>query len=140
MTPPPNPSDANSNTDDPFGGMDPMAWLESLAKRQGANPDQLTTAANIDVPMPPADAKIQGPGYTPGYDVGKLEAAAAAASAAAQPPKAQPVAQQPVVQQPVAAKPVTPPPAPPAPAASSDDPFGGMDPMAAGIARETTRR
>ena len=130
MTPPPNPSDANSNTDDPFGGMDPMAWLESLAKRQGANPDQLTTAANIDVPMPPADAKIQGPGYTPGYDVGKLEAAAAAASAAAQPPKAQPVAQQPVVQQPVAAKPVTPPPAPPAPAASSDDPFGGMDPMA----------
>ncbi len=71
MAPPPNPSDANSNNDDPFGGMDPMAWLELLAKRQGANLDELTTAANIDVPMPSADTVVTGPGYTPGYDTGK---------------------------------------------------------------------
>ncbi len=52
MAPPPN--NTASSSDDPFGGMDPMAWLESLAKRQGANPDELTTAADIDVPLPPA--------------------------------------------------------------------------------------
>src|SRR5437868_1455483 len=43
--------------------MDPMAWLESLAARQGANPDELTTAADLDIPMPPADSYIDEPGY-----------------------------------------------------------------------------
>src|SRR5438874_1343327 len=51
--------------------MDPMAWLESLAARQGAKPEELTTAANLDIPLPPADTVIDEPGYTPGYDTGK---------------------------------------------------------------------
>src|SRR5215471_15580527 len=112
MAPPPNSGDANiTNDDDPLGGMDPMAWLESLAARQGAKPEELTTAANLDIPVPPADAKVEGPGYTPGYDAPKPKAA--------EPAKA--------------AEPIKPPPAPaPQPvaaSAASDDPFGGMDPM-----------
>src|SRR5215470_11163176 len=75
MAPPPNSGDANTtNDDDPLGGMDPMAWLESLAARQGAKPEELTTAADLDIPMPPADAKVEGPGYTPGYDAPKPKA------------------------------------------------------------------
>jgi hypothetical protein len=61
--------DNTPGNDDPFGGMDPMAWLESLAKRQGANTDELTTAADIDVPLPPEGAQDTSPGYTP-YDTG----------------------------------------------------------------------
>src|SRR5258708_30453899 len=77
MARPPNPGDANNpNDDDPLGGIDPMAWLESLAARQGANPDELTTAADLDIPLPPEGTKETGPGYTPGYDVGKSGQAA----------------------------------------------------------------
>ncbi len=120
------PAPAPATSDDPFGGMDPMAWLESLAKRQGANADELTTAADIDVPMPPADAKVSGPGYTPGYDTGKPKE-----PKAAEPAKPVQAAPRPVVQQPAP----QPPPAPvQQPAASqpaaTDDAFGGMDPMA----------
>src|SRR2546430_639272 len=72
MAPPPNPGDAkNANDDDPLGGMDPMEWLESLAARQGAKAEELTTSANLDIPMPPADTVVDEPGYTPGYDTGK---------------------------------------------------------------------
>src|SRR5215467_7110028 len=79
MAPPPNSGDANNkNEDDPLGGMDPMAWLESLAARQGANPEELTTAANLDIPELPPDTVVDEPGYTPGYDVGKSAAAAPA--------------------------------------------------------------
>src|SRR5450755_603411 len=64
MAPPPDSGDAtNNDEDDPLGGMDPMAWLESLAARQGANPDELTTAANLDIAEPPADTVIDEPGY-----------------------------------------------------------------------------
>src|SRR5579885_2067282 len=108
MAPPPNSGDAKKqNDDDPLGGMDPMAWLESLAARQGANPDELVTAANLDIPLPPPDTVIDEPGYTPGYDTGR--------SAKAEPPKAEPVKEQPVkaATPPVAA----PPAATPAPAA-----------------------
>src|SRR5579864_860505 len=105
MTLPSDPK--NSNADDPLGGLDPLAWLESLAKRQGANPDELTTAANIDVPMPPPDTVVDEPGYTPGYDAGK-----SAAPAASQQP-ARPV------QPPVSAQP----PAAPEPAIDASDPF-----------------
>ncbi|MEP7286682.1 MAG: hypothetical protein ABI947_13055 [Chloroflexota bacterium] len=121
MAPPPNSGDANNkNDDDPLGGLDPMAWLESLAARQGANADELTTKADLDIPVLPEDTVVDIPGYTPGYDVGK---STYTASQAAKPPeKATPT-------------PVTPPVvATPEPAAStapaSDDPFGGMDPMA----------
>ncbi|HVO44661.1 MAG TPA: hypothetical protein VMT34_18670 [Aggregatilineales bacterium] len=111
MAPPPNTGDANNvNDDDPLGGMDPMAWLESLAARQGAKPEELTTAADLDIPTPPADAKVTGPGYTPGYESTKKPAAT--------PPE-----------------PVKPPATPKAPepvmsTSSEDDLLGGLDPMA----------
>src|SRR5438552_14846780 len=64
MAPPPNSGDANNkNDDDPLGGMDPLAWLESLAARQGANRDELITAANLDIPEPPAGTVVDEPGY-----------------------------------------------------------------------------
>src|SRR5215813_12174003 len=110
MAPPPNSGDAsNKNDDDPLGGMDPMAWLESLAARQGANPDELVTAANLDIPVPPADTIIDEPGYTPGYESSK------------------PAAKKP---EPVKAAPPPPPPPEPQPVAAVDDPLGGIDPMA----------
>ncbi|PJF34462.1 MAG: hypothetical protein CUN49_15555, partial [Candidatus Thermofonsia Clade 1 bacterium] len=56
MTPPPNGEGTNKPDDDPLGGMDPMAWLESLARRQGANPDELITKADLDIPLPSAEA------------------------------------------------------------------------------------
>jgi len=119
---------STASADDPFGGMDPMAWLESLAKRQGANVDELTTSADLDVPLPPEDAQVTGPGYTPGYDTGKKaepEPAKPVQAAAPQPPKAEPPKVEPQPE-PIAAAPV----APVASTASADDPFGGMDPMA----------
>ena len=108
MTPPPNDDGTQKPEDDPLGGMDPMAWLESLARRQGANPDELTTAADLDVPMPPSDTQIDAPGYTPGYE------SAAKPAAAAEPP--------PPVPEPA--------PLPAAAAVDPSDPLGGMDPMA----------
>src|SRR5436190_11364696 len=100
MAPPPYLGDAtNKNDDDPLGGMDPMAWLESLAARQGAKPEELTTAANLDIPVLPPDTVVDEPGYTPGYDVGpsgKAEAAkpkaepAKAAKPAPEPAKVEP--------------------------------------------------
>ena len=115
MAPPPNLGDAtNKNDDDPLGGMDPMAWLESLAARQGANLDELTTAHNLDIPEMPADTVIDEPGYTPGYDTGKT---VPASPAKAEQPAAPPT-------------PPAPAPQPVASTASSDDPLGGMDPMA----------
>ena len=54
--------------DDPLGGMDPMLFLETLAARQGVSHEQLTTAANMEIPDVPDDAVIDEPGYVP-YDV-----------------------------------------------------------------------
>src|SRR5215470_17294521 len=86
MAPPPNSGDANiTNDDDPLGGMDPMAWLESLAARQGAKPEELTTAADLDIPLPPEGTVIDEPGYTPGYDTGKPAAKAPEPAPAAKP-------------------------------------------------------
>ena len=43
-----------------------MAWLESLAKRQGASEEELVTDANVDVPIPEnAEELIDEPGYVP---------------------------------------------------------------------------
>jgi hypothetical protein len=127
--PAPAPAASTASADDPFGGMDPMAWLESLAKRQGANVDELTTSADLEVPLPPEDAKVTGPGYTPGYDTGKKAEPEAAKSAPPPEPVKPPVQAAPL---PPALIPAAPP--PPAPvasaAAAADDPFGGMDPMA----------
>lgn len=41
-----------------------LAWLESLAKRQGASEDELITAADLDVPIP-ENVQIDEPGYVP---------------------------------------------------------------------------
>jgi hypothetical protein len=125
--------------DDPFGGMDPMAWLESLAKRQGADPSELTTAANIEIPIPPSDARETGPGYTPGYDAGpsKPPVTAQPPTSKVGPPPAPETIRLDALQPPptVPTPKVAPPPLEEArqPAATtevSDDPLGGMDPMA----------
>ncbi|NDJ74751.1 MAG: tetratricopeptide repeat protein [Chloroflexi bacterium] len=54
--------------DDPLGGVDPMLWLETLAKRQGVSDDQLMTAADTEISDVPEDAVIDEPGYVP-YDI-----------------------------------------------------------------------
>ncbi len=60
---------AMTPADSPLGpGVDPLAWLESLAKRQGANPEEFVTAADLEVPEVPPDAVVDEPGYTP-YEV-----------------------------------------------------------------------
>jgi hypothetical protein len=51
--------------DDLLGGMDPMLWLESLAKRQGAKADELLTAADLDVEEMPEGTVVEEPGYVP---------------------------------------------------------------------------
>lgn len=55
-SPAPNPSSEAEVTDT-------LEWLESLAKRQGANEEELVTSASIDVPIPPHTAS-DAPGYT----------------------------------------------------------------------------
>lgn len=54
--------DLASITDPLAAGIDPMLWLESLAKRQGAKSEELTTSADMDIPVP-QDAAETGPGY-----------------------------------------------------------------------------
>jgi len=44
-------------------GVDPMKWLESLAARQGANPDEFITSADMDIPEADANSVIDEPGY-----------------------------------------------------------------------------
>jgi hypothetical protein len=55
----------SAGDDDPLGGMDPMLWLESLAKRQGANMNELVTSADLDVQEVPEDTVVDEPGYIP---------------------------------------------------------------------------
>lgn len=51
---------------DPFAeGVDPMSWLETMARRQGAKQEELTTEANVNVPSPQDVSSLEGPGYTP---------------------------------------------------------------------------
>ena len=84
------PATAQPISADPLGGeVDPLAWLESLARRQGAKSEELITSADLDVPEADADAVIDEPGYHDymGYD----ETPQAAAPAAAAPPEPEPV-------------------------------------------------
>jgi tetratricopeptide (TPR) repeat protein len=55
--------DLSGNEDPLASGIDPMLWLESLAKRQGAKSEELTTAANMNVATP-KNPVISEPGYT----------------------------------------------------------------------------
>ncbi|MCI0709016.1 MAG: hypothetical protein L0154_02530 [Chloroflexi bacterium] len=61
---------AGARTDDDVSsliGDDPMAWLESLAKRQGAH-EGFTTAADMEIAeVDPETAIVDEPGYTPYY-------------------------------------------------------------------------
>jgi tetratricopeptide (TPR) repeat protein len=54
--------DLASITDPLAAGIDPMLWLESLARRQGARAEELTTSADMDIPVPD-NVKDTGPGY-----------------------------------------------------------------------------
>ena len=54
--------DLASITDPLAAGIDPMLWLESLAKRQGAKSEELTTSADMEIPVP-KEAADTGPGY-----------------------------------------------------------------------------
>jgi len=48
----------------PFdSGVDPIAWLENLARRQGAKNEELTTSIAMDIPIP-ENPIIDEPGYT----------------------------------------------------------------------------
>ncbi len=52
--------------EDPLQGMDPMMWLESLAKRQGAAEEELTTSADLAIEELSADeVVVDEPGYVP---------------------------------------------------------------------------
>ncbi len=120
-----------------FDAMTPeeiMAWMESLAKRQGADSSGFTTEANVEIPeVDPDSVVIDEPGYIPseGKDRGKkigfgvpiarpagqsaASAPAAKPAAPAAPPPVPAPAAKPVVTVPApAAKAPTPPPAAPA--------------------------
>jgi hypothetical protein len=43
---------------------DPMLWLESLARRQGVDAEELTTDADLDVPLPEGEVASEAPGYS----------------------------------------------------------------------------
>ncbi len=89
----PEPVASTASADDPLGGMDPMEWLESLAARQGASADELTTEANFDIAEPPADTFIDEPGYVDYDPFGGSGVARPAEPAASAPePEAQPAA------------------------------------------------
>lgn len=76
-----------------FDSMSPeevMAWLETLAKRQGAH-EGFTTAANLDVPeIDPSTVVIDEPGYVPYGETPPARPARPAAPSA--PPRAEPPA------------------------------------------------
>ena len=66
MVPPPDNMGDEIPDFDSMSLEEQMAWLESLAKRQGASEDELVTDANLDVPVPEnAEALIDEPGYVP---------------------------------------------------------------------------
>ncbi len=50
--------------EDMLGGADPMTWLETLARRQGADLEDLTTEADLEIPELPEDTIVDEPGYT----------------------------------------------------------------------------
>ena len=84
MVPPPN------TTGDEFPDFDSMtpeeqlAWLESLAKRQGVSDDELITAADMDIPIP-EDVEVDEPGYVPFEGSRSAREAQQAISAAPEP-------------------------------------------------------
>lgn len=61
----PKPANDIPTVSDPFdAGVDPVAWLENLARRQGAKSEELTTSVSMDIPVP-ENPVIDEPGYKP---------------------------------------------------------------------------
>ncbi|NDJ59751.1 MAG: hypothetical protein GYB67_01430, partial [Chloroflexi bacterium] len=111
------PPDENMPDFDSMSPEEIMAWMETLAKRQGADATEFTTEANVDIAdVDPTSVQIDEPGYIPFHERdGKKKPAAA--STPAQPPAQQaPPAQQqpPPAPPPPARQPSTPPPDRPA--------------------------
>lgn len=107
-----------------------MAWMESLAKRQGAN-EGFTTAADLDIPeVDPSTVQVDEPGYIPyGMDPQKWAEKQAQEAAKRQAARAQAAPASPAV-------PPTAPASPPAPAAEmfSPPPRETFEPEPAGSA------
>jgi tetratricopeptide (TPR) repeat protein len=80
--PPPEPPAGDSDAD-------PMAWLESLAKRQGANPEEFVTEANLEIEEVDPNTVVDEPGYTP-YDTGGPSKKAAKPEPTPPPPAPEP--------------------------------------------------
>src|SRR5687768_6899998 len=79
--------------DNPLGDIDPMAWLESLAARQGAT-EGFTTSHDMDIPeVDPSSVVIDEPGYTP-YELGGSQKPAASKPAEVPEPAPEPPAPQ----------------------------------------------
>lgn len=95
-----------------FDSMSPeelMEWMESLAKKQGADPTEFTTSASMDIAdVDPTTVTIQGPGYVPYGEEKKAQAQPSAPAETPPPPAPQAV-------EPPPPAPVTPPPPAPEP-------------------------
>lgn len=64
MVPPPDNLGDNIPDFDAMTPEEQLAWLESLARRQGVRDEELITAADLNIPIP-EDAVIDEPGYVP---------------------------------------------------------------------------
>lgn len=85
-----NNMDYQPESDNPLGDIDPMAWLESLAARQGATEGFTTDYSSVHVPeIDPNSVVLDEPGYTPyesfGQDTSKVQAAPETPSAPVSP-------------------------------------------------------
>jgi hypothetical protein len=112
-----------------FDAMTPeeiMAWMESLAKRQGASADQFTTSADLVIPeIDPDSVVIDEPGYVPseGKSKGKKIETVMPSKRAAPAPEPPPPAPVTPAPEPIAQTPVTfAPPAIPQPVAAAPEP------------------
>jgi hypothetical protein len=119
-----------------FSTMSPdemMKWMESLAKRQGVDAEQLTTDADMAVAeVDPSTYVEDGPGYKPpeGSKAAKILAAGGSLSPAPKPVTPKPPQPVTAAQPPAPAKPTPPPPQPakpvepPAPKPVEPSPMG----------------
>jgi hypothetical protein len=65
MVPPPGSTGDEFPDFDSMSPEEQMAWLESLARRQGAKPEEFTTAADLEIAEVSPDTVIDEPGYIP---------------------------------------------------------------------------
>lgn len=65
MVPPPDSTGDQFPDFDKMTPQEQLAWLESLARRQGAKEEEFITAADLEIAEVPPDAVIDEPGYVP---------------------------------------------------------------------------